>query len=101
MKDDLRLPEEDDKFDMELESYTENDVEDAVVDRFTKWTVSVDSGNCSVRSAKQHADAVKLMYSYVNNADCPSYNQIFERNLVRDKWLTVFSNEKLRIEDQR
>ena len=55
LKDDLRLPEEEDEFDMELESYTENDVEDAVVHQFIKWTISVDTGNCSERSAKQHA----------------------------------------------
>ena len=91
---DLELSEEEDEFDMELESFTENDVEDAVVDQFVKWMASVDGGNCSVRSAKQHAVAVKLIYSYVKDGDCSSYNQICEKHLVRDKWLTVFLNEK-------
>ena len=58
-------------------------------------------GFCSERSAKQHAIAVMLMYSYVKDAGCPSYNKICGRNLVRDKWLTVFLNEKFRTEDQR
>ena len=64
LKDDLELSGEEDEFDME---YTENDVEDAVVDQFIKWMVSVDGGNRSERSANQHVVAVKLIYSHVKD----------------------------------